>query len=382
VTPRSGGLRWIVAGGGTGGHVTPALALGERIAARGDSVVFLGGETGLETRLVPEAGFELVRLPSRQLMGQGLGRRLRALPAMLRACLRARRVLRQRHADLVVSIGGYASVPAVVAAVLERVPLALVEPNAIPGRANRAAARFARRIFVQFEAAAEVFAGQRDRVVDSGIPLRRALVEAFAAQVPRRQPSAPFRLLVFGGSQGARQLNDAMIQAAPRLDPDALEIFHQAGESDRERVAAAYSDAGLRGEVVAFESAMPRRYRRADLALCRAGALTVAELAMAGLPALLVPYPHAADDHQAANARALAEAGAACLLDPRLPTEALAAAIVECLARLFAAPTELERMSAAAARLARPDAAERVVAEAVAMLEPQGARRLAAGAEG
>lgn len=379
---REGALHWVVAGGGTGGHVTPALALGERIAARGDCVLFLGGETGLETRLVPEAGFELIRLSSRQLMGQGLGRRIRAVPAMLWACARARRLLRERRADLVISIGGYASVPAVAAAVLARVPLALVEPNAIPGRANRAAARFARRIFVQFESAADAFGARRGRVVDAGIPLRRALVQAFAREAPRRRPAVPFQLLVFGGSQGAHQLNEAMIQAAPRLDPDALEIFHQAGEADRERVASAYTRAGLRAEVVAFEPAMPRRYRRADLALCRAGALTVAELAMASLPSLLVPYPFAADDHQAANARALAEAGAARVLDARMSTAELAAGIVEALARLFATPGELLLMSAAAGRLARPDAAERVVAEAVAMLEPKPTGRLAAGAEG
>jgi UDP-N-acetylglucosamine--N-acetylmuramyl-(pentapeptide) pyrophosphoryl-undecaprenol N-acetylglucosamine transferase len=367
VTAR-GERRWVVAGGGTGGHVTPALALGERIAARGDSVLFLGGETGLEGRLVPEAGFELVKLPSRQLMGQGLAQRLRAVPAMLRACGSARRLLRDRRADVVVSIGGYASVPAAVAAVLARVPLALVEPNAIPGRANRAAARFARRIYVQFEAAAGAFGGPGPRVRNLGIPLRRSLVEAFASQPVRPRPAPPFHLLVFGGSQGARQLNEAMIGCASRLDPAALEIFHQAGAADRERVSAAYAGAGLRAEVVDFEPAMPQRYRWADVALCRSGALTVAELTLAALPSLLVPYPWAADDHQAANARALADAGAARVLDPRLTPAALAARITEELSALFHRPGDLQRMSAAAGKLARPDAAERVVEDVSALL--------------
>jgi UDP-N-acetylglucosamine--N-acetylmuramyl-(pentapeptide) pyrophosphoryl-undecaprenol N-acetylglucosamine transferase len=243
----------------------------------------------------------------------------------------------------------------------------LVEPNAVPGRANRAAARFARRIFVGFDAAAEVFARSvgRERLSTAGIPLRSALVEAFGRQAARRVPAPPFRLLVFGGSQGARQINEAMIEAAPSLDAQRLEIFHQTGEADRERVAAAYTAVGLRAEVVAFEPDMPTRYRWADLALCRAGALTVAELAMAGLPALLVPYPYAADDHQLANARALADAGAARVLAARpLPTPD----VVKAIGGAFANPAELQAMSARAAKLARPDAAERIVQECAALV--------------
>ncbi len=360
--------RWIVAGGGTGGHVTPALALAERIAARGDEVLVLGAARGLEARLVPEAGFELVTLPVRPLMGTSRAARLVAVAAIARACLTAARVLRRTRADLVVSVGGYASVPAVVAAALLRVPIALVEPNAIPGRANRAAARLARRIFVQFDAAADIFARAvgAERVRTPGIPLRTRLVEAFARQAPRRRPTPPFRLLVFGGSQGAHQINEAMIEAAPSLDPARLEIFHQTGEADREAVAAAYAAAGLRAEVVAFEPDMPSRYRWADLALSRAGALTVAELAMSALPALLVPYPFAADDHQRANAEALAIAGAARVLDsrPLASSEVLAA-----IGSLLEEPAELQEMSARAAKLARPDAAERIVEECAALLD-------------
>ncbi len=367
----AGQRHWVIAGGGTGGHVTPALALGERIVARGDNVLFLGGETGLEGRLVPEAGFELVRLPSRQLMGQRLPRRLRAIPTMLRACLSACRVLRDRRTDVVVSIGGYASVPAAVAAALTRVPLALVEPNAIPGRANRAAARFARRIFVQFDEAAEAFGGLGQRIQNVGIPLRRSLVEAFAHEPARPRPAPPFRLLVFGGSQGARQLNEAMIHCAPRLDPAALEIFHQSGADDRERVAAAYAETGLSAKVVDFEPAMLRRYRWADVALCRSGALSVAELTMAALPSLLVPYPYAADDHQAANARSLSRAGAARVLDAKSLT---GADLARELADLLAAPAEIVAMSAAAGKLARPDAAARIVEECAALAAARGRR--------
>jgi UDP-N-acetylglucosamine--N-acetylmuramyl-(pentapeptide) pyrophosphoryl-undecaprenol N-acetylglucosamine transferase len=353
----SGAIVWAIAGGGTGGHVTPALALAEAVAARGDVPFLLGGEIGLERKLVPEAGFELVTLPSGQVMGRSLSARLRAAIATSRGVLAARRELGTRRASVLISVGGYASVPGVIAAALRRLPIALVEPNALPGRANRLAARFARGVFVQFEAAVPALR-RAGAVSVVGAPLRQALVAAFRSAPPRRAPGKPLRLLVFGGSQGARQINDAMIEAAPHLDSAGFTIFHQTGEADRERVASAYAAAGVAARVVAFERDMPARYAESDLALCRSGALTVAELAMAGLPALLVPYPHAADDHQSANARAVSSAGAAIVLPSRPLT---AGDLLRALADLARDPEQLVAMGAAAARLARPDAAARIV---------------------
>jgi UDP-N-acetylglucosamine--N-acetylmuramyl-(pentapeptide) pyrophosphoryl-undecaprenol N-acetylglucosamine transferase len=350
--------------------VTPALALAERIEARGDSVVFMGSERGLERRLVPEAGYELVALPAQQIMGRGLFGRVAAVVAMLRSCAAAWRRLGRSRADVVVSVGGYASVPAVIAARLRRVPVALVEPNAIPGRANRAAARFARRIYVQFDAAAEIFGHHvpGDRIRVWGIPLRTRLIDAFASEPARRLPEAPFRLLVFGGSQGARQINEAMIEASAQLGAARVRVFHQTGEADRERVAEAYAKAGVEAEVVAFTNDMPSRYAWADLALCRSGALTVAELALAALPAILVPYPYAADDHQTANARALSDVGAARLLDSRSFS---ASDLVQVLTELFAAPSKLQTMTVAAGKLAHRDAARRIVEDCAALVAPQ-----------
>ena len=364
-------LRWGVAGGGTGGHITPALALAERIRERGDSVFLLGSSHGLETRLVPEANFELESLPSRQWMGQGALARLRAGWGLLAGCRSARRALRRRRTQILVSVGGYASVPAVVAAATLRIRVALVEPNARPGRANRLLAPLATRIFVQFQDAAAMLR-RRDgdpRLCTCGIPLRKALVAAFERAPQRAAPRERFRLLVFGGSQGARQVNDTLVEAARELDPERIAIFHQTGEADRERVEDAYRAAGIPAEVVDFERDMPRRYREADLAICRAGALTVAELCMAGLPALLVPYPFAADDHQAANAQALADAGAARILSSRpLEVSQLLAALRE----LMEAPETLQAMGRAAAARARPGAAERIV-QRCAELVPAGA---------
>jgi UDP-N-acetylglucosamine--N-acetylmuramyl-(pentapeptide) pyrophosphoryl-undecaprenol N-acetylglucosamine transferase len=360
---------WVVAGGGTGGHVTPALALAERIAARGERVVILGGRRGLETRLVPQAGFDLVALPAQPLMGRGAVGALLALPAIAAACASAWRTLGRLRAAVAISVGGYAAVPAVVAALARGIPVALVEPNAVPGRANRATARRARVAFVGFEATARALEPLARRVVVSGIPLRQALVAAFAGGAARRAPTPPHRVLVFGGSQGAHQINQAMTEVAQGLGPGRIEVFHQTGEADRETVASAYARAGIRAEVVAFEPDMPRRYRWADLAVCRSGALTVAELAMAGLPALLVPFPFAADDHQRANARALAEAGAARVLESR-PLEA--GELARALSDLLEKPGELAAMGRAAARFARPDAAERIVEACAALCEAGG----------
>lgn len=367
-------LSWVVAGGGTGGHVTPALALGEEIIARGDAVVFVGSEQGLESRLVPDAGFELIALPSQQVMGRSLLGRVAGAVGILAQVGRARRVLRERHADLVVSVGGFAAMPAALAAVLTRTPLALIEPNAIPGRVNRLTARFARRVFLGFEAARARLGGDPARILHTGVPLRRGLVEAFATAPPRKtagSPLSPLRLLVFGGSQGARQLNEAMMELAAKLADRPVQIFHQTGEADRDRVAAAYAAAGVDAEVVAFERDMPGRYAWADLAICRAGALTVTELAMTGLPGLLVPYPYAADDHQAANAAALADVGAGhCIPSRPLDVHELESALFELIER----PDRLTPMSEAARSLARPEAAARVVEACVALFGGKVAR--------
>ncbi len=423
---------WVIAGGGTGGHVTMALAIGEEVARRGDAVRFLGASRGLETRLVPEAGFELVALPAQPIAGRGLLGRARGALALAWAALRAVGELRRFRTDVVVSVGGYAAAPATAAAALLRIPIVLVEPNAIPGRTNRAVARFARHVFTAFHDAAPAFERTLgpDRVETTGAPLRRQLLAAFAEKAESRPPAnadeanaaagasageasacsepqasevnqdapapAPppyagtpasageasarsepqarevhqdaqvVKLLIAGGSQGARQLNEAMIEALPALDPARLEIFHQSGAADRERVAEAYARAGFRAQVVDFEPGLAARYRWADLGLCRAGALTVAELALAGLPALLVPYPYAADDHQRANAEELARAGAARVLDAKRFDGKL---LVEALEPLLSDREALLEMGRRAAALARPAAAERIVDRTSALLE-------------
>ena len=358
-------LSWAIAGGGTGGHVTLALALGEEIARRGESVLFIGTERGMEARMVPEAGFELVALSTRGVLGRGLVGKLRSVLGILAAVPPTWRALRSARADIVISVGGYAAMPAVIAARLRRTPLALLEPNAIPGRVNRLAARFAALVFVGFDATGDALAAPTERMRSVGIPLRRGLIEACARSPRRRKPELPLRVLVFGGSQGAQQINQAVMDALPSLPAAHFEFFHQTGEADRERVADAHRKAGSDASVVAFERDMPARYGWADIAVCRSGALSVAELALVGLPALLVPYPYAADDHQAANARELERAGAGRCFDAKNFDGAV---LAEALLALTDDPDQLSEMSAAAASLGHADAAQRVVDECKRLL--------------
>ncbi|MBJ22009.1 MAG: undecaprenyldiphospho-muramoylpentapeptide beta-N-acetylglucosaminyltransferase [bacterium] len=357
--------RWVIAGGGTGGHVTPALALGEALRERGDEILFVGSARGLESRLVPDAGFDLEVLPSEQFMGRNLLGRVRGALSILRSVGKAVRVLRRFDARAVISVGGYAAMPVAIAARLTNRPLFLVEPNAIPGRVNRLSASFARDVFVGFEST-RGHLSDRTESVCVGVPLRQALYRAFTKRGEKGVPSTPLRVFVFGGSQGAHQLNENVPEALSRLRKKSVEVFHQTGEADRAAVIERYADLELPAEVVAFEHDMPKRYEWADLVICRAGALTVAELALAGMPALLVPYPFAADDHQTANARALEEAGAARCLDPRpLDRNVLAQAVAE----LVTTPGRLLLMREAAGRLARPNAARDIIEYCAARLE-------------
>ena len=355
--------------------MTPALALGEVLRDAGEAVRFMGTRRGLETQLVPESGFELLTLDSRPIVGRGFFEQVRASLALLGATFRARRGLREFGADLVISVGGYASVPAALAALLTGTPMVLVNADATPGAANRMLARFARRVFVGFEGARSAFAPstREERIRVAGVPLRKSLLSEFrTASEPVRRPgesdalaSGPTRLFIFGGSQGARQINETMMQALPKLDPARIQIVHQTGDADRDRVQAAYAEGAFVAVVVAFERDMPSRYRWAELVLCRAGAISVAELALAGRAALLVPLAHVGGGEQFANARELERVGAARVLDSRTLT---AEVLAKELGALLDDASQLRRMGENAAKLARPEASDRIIEECFSLL--------------
>ncbi|MGE3497971.1 MAG: undecaprenyldiphospho-muramoylpentapeptide beta-N-acetylglucosaminyltransferase [Candidatus Binatia bacterium] len=346
-------MRMVVAGGGTGGHLFPGLAVAEAVAgADARAVLFIGSAFGIEARVVPQTRFAFQPIPIRGLRGRGWRGAFELALQLPSALVRAWRLLGEFRADVVLGVGGYASFPVVLAAWLRRVPAVLLEQNAHPGLANRVLGRLARRVCTTFAAANAYF--PRDRVVVTGNPVRM-----FAAPPP--VPHNGFTLLAFGGSQGARRLNTALVDAAPHLRAaiSDLRVIHQTGAADRDAIAAAYARLGIAAEVVPFIDDMGGAYHRADLVLCRAGATTLAELMALGKPAILVPYPFAADDHQRANAAVVAEHGAGLMvLDRECTGERLAAEITA----LASDRARLQQMSAAARGLAVPDAAARVAA--------------------
>jgi UDP-N-acetylglucosamine--N-acetylmuramyl-(pentapeptide) pyrophosphoryl-undecaprenol N-acetylglucosamine transferase len=350
------------AGGGTGGHIFPALALAETIGKREPDVSlrFIGTERGLEGEHVPAAGYVLDLVPSRPVLGRGPLDVLAALVSLGRGLFAARRLLREMHPDLVIGVGGYASVPAVLAALTLRIPTALLEPNARPGRANRLLGRFAGCIFVQFEDAMPYFKSGRVRLL--GYPVR---------DIPQGNASpragGDTRLLITGGSQGARAINRAIAAGLDRLS-HGFEISHQTGLNDIEEIRSAYADAGFAAEVTPFFYDMPERLAKADLVVARSGAATVAELCSAGVASVLVPYPYAADGHQMANARELERAGG-CVVVPDAEVEER---LVEEIRALGGDSERLRQMSEAAARRANPEAAENIWRACRAMLDERG----------
>ena len=353
--------RILIAGGGTGGHIIPALAIADELKARhGADILFVGTARGLESRLVPQAGYRLELIRVGQLNRVSLATRLKTLvdlPAGLWQCVR---LLRQFRPAVVIGVGGYASGPAMGAAILLGIPTLAFEPNAVPGLANRLVGRRIKAAAVNFEPAARYF---RNAHV-TGIPVR---AEFF--HLAPRPVGAPPHLLVFGGSQGARVLNQVMPKIAAALleAVPGLTILHQAGARHAETAKAAYQDSGApvdRWQVEAFLDDMPRRFEAADLVLARSGASTVAELAAGGKPAVLIPFAQAADDHQRRNAEVMAQAGAArVLLEGDLTPEQLQ----ETISDLLTQPEKLREMAESARSLAHPDAAERIAGMAIAL---------------
>ena len=346
-------MRLIVAGGGTGGHVIPALAIARELRSRYDAqVVFVGTPRGIETRLVPAAGFELRLIDVGALNRVDLATRLRTVVDLPKAILASARLIREFRPDVMIGVGGYASGPAMLAAGMMGVRAIAFEPNVIPGVANRLVAPMVSAAAVHFEATCRYFCNCHV----TGVPVRRE----FFGIPPRAQDATP-TLLVFGGSQGAHAINQVMLDALPRLVEAVPEIriIHQTGEKDYTAAMAAYGPAAAAAEVSVFLDDMPGAFARADLLLCRSGASTVAEVTAAGKPAIFVPLPTAADDHQRQNAAALADNGAAVLLpQAELTAERLVGEIVN----LLNDRPRLARMSDAARRFAHPDAAAEIAA--------------------
>jgi UDP-N-acetylglucosamine--N-acetylmuramyl-(pentapeptide) pyrophosphoryl-undecaprenol N-acetylglucosamine transferase len=361
-------MRAILAGGGTGGHVIPALAIANELKnSYGAECLFIGTARGIENRLVPAAGFPLQLVRVGALKNVSLVTRLKTAFDLPRAVWDAGRMLNEFAPDVVIGVGGYASGPAMLAAIVKHIPTLAFEPNVVPGFANRLVAKFVSGAAVHFEETAEYF---RHAEV-TGVPVRRAFFEI----PPRIPPSFATNakegwgnlasVLVFGGSQGAHAINEAMIRCLPALEREApgIHIIHQTGERDYNDALAGYeklvaaapsASPGFTFEIFKFIEDMPAAFARADLVVCRSGASTVAEIAAAGKPAIFVPFPRAADDHQRVNAEALARHGAAVVVEE---SKLQGLWLAETIAVLLQDPTRLRRMSQAARELAHPNAA-------------------------
>ncbi len=359
-----GSLGMVVAGGGTGGHLFPGIAVAEEFLRRdpGNRILFIGTERGLERRILGTLGFPLRTIPVEGIKGRGPARAAGALGKIPAGLFASFRILREFDPAIVLGVGGYASGPAVLAARVRGTATAIAEQNAFPGLTNRILGRFVDRIFLSFAASQRWFPARRTQL--TGNPIRAA----FLAGQPLGARSGPlFTVLIFGGSQGAHAINRFVGEALDGLVhmKDRLRFIHQAGEKERESVEAVYREKGFTAEVSPFIVDMAAAYRAADLLICRAGATSIAEITAGGKAAILIPFPFAVNDHQTANAEILARAGAAELIRERdLSGELLAGAIE----RLSLNPEAVRNMEAAAAALGNPHAAEEIVDACLALV--------------
>jgi UDP-N-acetylglucosamine--N-acetylmuramyl-(pentapeptide) pyrophosphoryl-undecaprenol N-acetylglucosamine transferase len=348
-------MRVLIAGGGTGGHVIPALAIARELQARYKAeILFVGTARGIENRLVPQAGFGLMRIKVGVLKGVSVWTRLRTLLGLPTAILESRKIIRVFAPDVVVGVGGYASGPAMAAAILAKIPTLAFEPNVVPGLANRLVGHRVSAAAVHFDETKKYF--RNVQVV--GVPVRAEFFNQSTSTGNSNDKRMP-TLLIFGGSQGARAISKAVIGAVPaiRSKIPELRLIHQTGERDYNEVQTAYASAGVAAEVSAFIDNMPQAFARADLLVCRSGASTVAEITAAGKPAIFIPFPQAADDHQRRNAETIAYAGAAVLIpQAELSPEKLAETVIG----LLSNPARLKEMSERARAMAHVDAAGRM----------------------
>jgi len=361
-------LKLLVAGGGTGGHLYPGIAVAQEVvAATGGEAVFVGTARGLETKLVPAAGFPLELVKISGLKRMGLGGALKGMGRLPGAFFESRRILSRHRPDVVLGVGGYASGPLVLAAALSGYPTAIQEQNSIPGFTNRMLGKFVKRAFIAFEQAASSFASRKVRFV--GNPVRRSFLER--AATAGAGASAGGAIVILGGSQGSRAVNEfaqgmvRVLDARGRLPP----IVHQTGAHELEQMQLNYAALGYakRVDVRAFIDDMPGTLAQASIVVARAGALTLAELAIMRRPAILIPLPTAADDHQTENALEFERAGAAVILPEH---EASATRLGDLADEILSNPLKLSAMAQAMGTLARPNATKDIVSELLAIARP------------
>jgi UDP-N-acetylglucosamine--N-acetylmuramyl-(pentapeptide) pyrophosphoryl-undecaprenol N-acetylglucosamine transferase len=355
-------MRWVIAGGGTGGHLFPGMAIAEAFTERekGNEVLFIGTERGIEARILAGGKFPLRIIQARPIKGRSFVGKLEALWSLPKAISQASSILKAFQPQVVLGVGGYASGPTLLAATFLGMKRAIHEQNVIPGLTNRLLRRFSQKVFVSFEETKRYF--PEEKTIVTGNPVRKEILKG-----GERKKGDRFTLLIFGGSAGAHRINVSMMEALGPLEDmkSSLKVIHQTGKDDLDFVSKGYQEKGFDALVKPFFDDMAAVYQRADLVICRSGASTVAELAVCGKAAILIPYPFAAHNHQWINAQKLVARGAATMIEDRaLNGSLLAKAILD----LYSRPEELGRMEEKIRQVGRPRAAEEIVDHCYALV--------------
>ncbi|MDX9745077.1 MAG: undecaprenyldiphospho-muramoylpentapeptide beta-N-acetylglucosaminyltransferase [Syntrophales bacterium] len=355
----------IIAGGGTGGHLFPGIAIAEEIMARdgNNRVLFVGTERGIEKRVLPGLGYDLATIDVAGIKGTGLSNTLKVMSKLPRSFVQSLGIIRSFKPDLVLGVGGYASGPSVLTAHLLGLKTAIAEQNAYPGITNRILSRCVDRIFLTFPDGEGRF--PKKKSLHTGNPIRAAFT---SATINATRDDRKFNLLVFGGSQGAQAINQAVLASLDKLEPirETLRIIHQTGVHEVEAVTKIYKERGYDADIHPFIMDMPKVYGQANLLVCRAGATSIAEMTASGRAAILIPYPYATNDHQTKNAEVLVQAGAAVLLpETRLSGETLGETILS----LYRNPDSISRMEVRANQLAKRNAAAEIVDVCVSLVD-------------
>ena len=362
-------MKIIIAGGGTGGHLFPGVAVAEELLKRDkkNSVLFVGTRKGLEAKTLPDMGFQLQTIDIEGIKGKGITKSISASLKIPWSMFQSFMIVREFSPDTVVGVGGYASGPTVITAHFMGIKTVIAEQNAIPGTTNRILGRFADKIFLTFPETKRFFS--EEKVVVTGNPVRKGFLEG---KKESKKTNGRFTLLIFGGSQGAHTINKAVVDSLKYLKgiKDRLKIIHQTGESDIEWVTDVYTDYGMDAEVFPFISNMAQAFRSADLLLCRAGATSIAEITASGKAAIFVPFPFAVGDHQTGNARVLTNAGAAEMIAERNLSGKL---LAEVTLRLYRNPEAIRKMEEKSARLGNIGAATDIVDECLALCKEHNA---------
>ncbi|MCY3986325.1 MAG: undecaprenyldiphospho-muramoylpentapeptide beta-N-acetylglucosaminyltransferase [Candidatus Dadabacteria bacterium] len=349
-------MRVIIAGGGTGGHVFPAISIAEEILERNSAneVLFVGTKQGIEKRILTEKGYRAEFINSRGLVGKNFLQKVSAVISILGAIVSAMQILRNFRPDAVIGVGGYASGPTLLCASMSSVPTAVCEQNSVPGLTNRILSRFVGRIFITFEESREHL--PEGKAMLTGNPIRRKLVSR--GEEKKTRGKAPYNVFVLGGSQGAQKLNEIVPHCLAKLG-NRVNVTHQSGEAHTESVAETYRGLGIEAEVFGFTDDMSRVYKKTDLVICRAGSGTICEITAFGIPSVLIPLASSTHNHQLKNARVLESAAAAAVVEEKeLSTESLFSVVEKVLEQPI-----LERMAKNSKKLARPHAAQEIVDE-------------------